>query len=357
MKKLDTLSADDAQRRVDRIRAFRTELEALKSAGVLPLTPDQEQALTGYHTQLLARLTSQYDVDATDRAGQLSRGMRLLSFFGAVALTAAVYSLVSHYWGRLDVPMQAALLAAFPLVALAGVEISARRERTLYVASLFALVAYGTFWLAVWELSDTLDIPLTPLFLWGGVVFGLALAIPYRLRLILGAALVTLAVAMAASVFQVAGTEWPMFFERPEIWMMSGFSLIGLAVPLARVDRGFAPVVRLAAFAIGLTCVLMLSVSGSSSLLPIAPRVAETMYQVVMLLMCVTTLVVSIRQRWSETTRLAAVMFALFLLARYVDWFWEALPAYVFFLILAALSFVWLLAIRRLRGRLAVSAR
>jgi len=351
------MEREEAQTRVEQIRAFRAELDALEAAGLLPLTPEQQQSLTGYHNQLLARLTSQYDVDATERTGQLSRGMRLLSFSGAVTLTAAIYSLVSHYWGRLDVPMQAALLAAFPLMALAGVELAARRERTLYVASLFALVAYGTFWLAVWELGYTLDLPLTPLILWGGVVFGFALAIPYRVRIILAAALVTLAAALAASLFHVAGTEWTMLVERPEILMTAGFSLLLLTARLERVDRRFGPVVRLAAFGVGLACSLVLSVSGSSSLLPAAARVAETIHQVVMLLVCVATLVVSIRQHWTETTRLVAVMFALFLLARYIDWFWEALPAYVFFLILAALSFVWLLAIRRLRGRLAVAAR
>ena len=350
----DTQSADDAQRRVDQIRAFRAELAALGASGVSPLTPDQEASLAAYHDQLLAELARRYDVDASEKAGQLSRGMRLLSFFGAVTLTAAIYSLVSHYWARLDLPLQASLLAAFPLMALVGVELSSRMERTLYIASLFAIVAYGSFWLALWELSDRLNIPLSAYLLWPGVIFGFALALPYGFRIILAAALFTFAATIAATFFQAAGTHWPLIFERVELLMMASVSLLALALPLARLGRSFAPVVRLVAFGVGLACLLMLSVHGDASLIPARSRTIEGFYQGVMLVVSIAVLVVSIRARWSETVKLASVMFALFLMTRYVDWFWEVLPAYVFFLILAVLAFVWLLALRRIRTRLAV---
>jgi hypothetical protein len=348
----DTQSADDAQRRVDQIRAFRAELAALRAAGNSPLSAEQEAQLSAYHDQLLAELARRYDVDASERAGQLSRGMRLLSFFGAVTLTAAIYSLVSHYWARLDLPLQATLLAAFPLMALVGVELSSRIERTLYIASLFAIVAYGSFWLALWELSDRLNIPLSAYLLWTGVIFGFALAIPYGFRIILAAALFTLAGTFAASFFQAAGTHWPLIVERVELLMIAAFSLLVLAIPLGRLDRSFAPVVRLVALGVGLACLLVLSAEGNTSLVPMRASVVEAIYQAIMLVVCVGVLVVSIRARWRETVKLASVMFALFLMTRYVDWFWDRLPAYVFFLVLAVLAFVWLLALRRIRARL-----
>jgi hypothetical protein len=352
LKTPDTPSAEDAQRRVDRIRAFRAELAALKEAGASPLQPDHEAALAAYHDRLLAQLAAAYDVDATEHAGRLSRGMRLLSFFGAVTLTAALYSLVAHYWSRFDLPMQAALLTAFPLMALVGVELSAQRERTLYIASLFAIVAYGSFWLALGELTQRLDVPLSALFLWPGVVFGFALAIPYGFRVILAASLFTLAGAMAATMFQAAGTEWPLIFDRLELLLVASFSLLFLLVPLGRVNREFKPVVRLTSFAVGLACLLVLSVDGVDTLAPLEPRTARAVYQALMLVVCVAVLVVSLQRRWSESWKLAAVMLAVFLLTRYVDWFWDLLPAYVFFLILAALAFIWLLALRRIRARL-----
>lgn len=344
---------DDAQRRVKQIRAFQAELAALKASDEFPLTPQQESAIARYHDRVLGQLAAEFDVDASDAAGQLSRGMRLLSFFGAVALTAAVYSLVERFWGRIDLREQAALLAAFPLMALVGVELSARRERTLYVSSLFAVVAYGTFWLAIGVLSWRLNIPVTAPFIWAGVVFGFGLAIPYGFRLVLGAALVSLAIALAATMFSIAGVEWPELFNRLDLLMMAGFSLLLLAGPLTQLNRAFAPVTRLVACGVGFVALLVLSASGSNSAAPINARVVEAVYQGVMLVACVATLVVAIRHGWHETVSLVTVVFALFLLIRYVDWFWDLLPRYLFFLMLAALAFAWLMALRRVRRRLA----
>jgi hypothetical protein len=345
-------SRDEAQRRVDQVRAFRAEIAVLKAGGVSPLSPDQESAIAAYHDRLLQQLAAQYDVDQSAGAGQLSRGMRLVSFFGAVTLTAAIYSVVERFWGRLDLPLQATLLAAFPLMALVGVELSARRERTLYVASLFALVAYGTFWLAVGVLSSTLNIPVTPPFIFAGVLFGLPLAILYRFWIVLAIALAALAVAVSATAFHVAGTEWTYAFVRLEVLAVAGFSLLVLAIPLSALDAGFVMVTRVVAFTIGLGCLLTLSSSGEMSLLPLDTRIVEGVYQAVMFAACVVTLTIAVRRGWNETINLAAVMLALFLLVRFVDWFWDLLPRYLFFLILAAIAFGWLMVLRRMRHRL-----
>jgi hypothetical protein len=347
---------DDGQRRVHQIGAFRAELEALKAAGALPLTSTQEAELRSYHDDLLRRLAAEYDVDPSEHAAQLSRGMRLLSFFGAVALTAAVYSLVERYWGWLDLPQQATLLTAFPLMALVGVELSARRERTLYVASLFALVAYGTFWLAVVALSWTLNIPATPVFIWAGGAFGLALAIPYGFRVVLAAALVALPIAMAGSVFQAAGIPWSVALERFDLLTAAAFSMLVLAIPLGRIDAGFPAVTRLVALAMGLGGLLLLSTTAGASLMAVDDGIVEGMYQAAMFVMSIAILVLAIRHRWNETVNLVSVFLGLFLLVRFVDWFWDLLPRYVFFLGLAVLSFIWLFVLRRIRGRLVVPA-
>ena len=49
---------------------------------------------------------------------------------------------------------------------------------------------------------------------------------------------------------------------------------------------------------------------------------------------------------------LATAFLALFLFIRYVDWFWEVLPAWAFFLILAAGAFASIAVLRRVRARL-----
>jgi hypothetical protein len=61
-----------------------------------------------------------------------------------------------------------------------------------------------------------------------------------------------------------------------------------------------------------------------------------------------------VRRHWPETVYIAAVALTIFLFGRFVDWFWDAIPRFVFFLLLAAMAFAWLLALRRLRTRLVV---
>jgi hypothetical protein len=341
-----------AQRRVEQVRAFQAEVEELRAAGLNPLTAEQAASIGSYHDQLLTRLGAMYDVDRSAAAGQLSRGMQLASFFAAVALTAAIYSLVSRFWGRLDLPLQATLLCAFPLMALVGVELSARRERTLYVSALFALVAYGTFWLAAGVLSETLNVPLTPHPIWAGALFGLALALAYGFRLILGIALASLIVATAGSVFQAAGYPWTGQFEHLDIVALTAFAATLLAPRLAELDRTFGAITRGVGLAIGLGALLVLSTSASMSLLPTSNRATEFFYQASMLVACVSTLVLGIRRRWPEVVHLASGFLTIFLFTRLVDWLWSALPRYVFFLLVAGVAFAWLLLLRRIRTRL-----
>jgi hypothetical protein len=341
-----------AQRRVEQIRAFQAEVEELRAAGLNPLTAEQAASIGSYHDQVLTRLAADYDVDSSAAAGQLSRGMQLASFFAAVALTAAVYSLVSRFWGRLDLPLQAALLCAFPLMALAGVELAAQRERTLYVSALFALVAYGTFWLAAGVLSETLNVPLTPHPIWAGALFGLALALAYGFRLILGIALVSLIVATAGSVFQAAGYPWTGQFEHLDVLALTAIAATLLAARLAELDPMFGAVTRGVGIAIGLGALLVLSTSASVSLLPTSDSATELFYQTVMLVACVAALVVGIRRRWREVVHLAAGFLTLFLFTRLVDWLWTAVPRYLFFFLIAGIAFAWLLLLRRLRSRL-----
>ena len=342
----------DAQRRVHRIRAFHAELHELTAAGVVLLSDAARQSIARYHDALLRQLATEHDVDGTTAARQLSRGMQVASFFAALALTAAAYSLVSRFWGRLDIPLQATLLCAFPLVALVGVELAAQRERTLYIASIFALAACGMYWLAVYMLSELLNVPVSALALWGGALFGLALALPYGFRVILGIALLGLLLALSGSVFEAAGVPWTAALEFPEPITAAAFLLLIVAPRLAGIHRAFAAVTRAIALSVGSFGLLVLSAAGQASLLPTPARVSALIYQAIILLSSVIALAAGISRQWQETVYVAAASLTLFLLGRFVDWFWDAIPRFVFFLVLAAMAFAWLLVLRRLRTRL-----
>lgn len=341
-----------AQQRADRIRAFRDELSALRAEGIDLLSAAQEQQVTRHHDELLARLASSFDVDVSDTAGRLSRGMQIASFFGALTLIAAIYSLVARFWGELDLPMQVGLLTLFPVLALAGVDLAARRERSLYIASIFAATAYGTFWLAAVVTARLLDLPLTPPVLWLGVVFGLALAMAYGFRVVLVASLLALILALAGTLFTVAGAPWTTAVERLEPALLAAFGLFLLGPGLEAASPGFGAITRQVALSVGLAALLALSLSGSVSVLPLSSAWTQGIYQAWMLVASLAAIACGLRWRLPDVVNIASVALAFFLVTRYADWFWSMLPRYLFFLLLAAAAFVWLLALRRFRSRL-----
>jgi uncharacterized membrane protein len=340
-----------AQQRADRICAFRDELAALRADGVEVFSAEQEHQIAKHHDAVLAQLTSRFDVDITDTAGRLSRGMQIASFFGALTLTAAVYSLVARFWGQLDLPMQIGLLTLFPMLALAGVDIAARREPSLYVASIFAVAAYGTFWLAASVITRLLDLPWTVPVLWLGVAFGLSLAIPYGFRLVLVAALGALIAALAGTLFSIAGAPWTLAMERLEPAMIASFGLLLVVPGLEGASPGFGVVTRRVALGVGLGGLLAMSLGGEFSVLPLSAQLIAGLYQGLMLLVSTAAIIVGIRRRMRDVANLASVALALFLVSRYVDWFWSVMPRYLFFLVLTLTAFGWLFALRRLRAR------
>ncbi len=341
-----------AQQRADRIRSFREELSALGDEGANPLSAEQSAAIAAHHDRLLERLALDFDVDRSARSGQLSKGLRLASGFGAATLVAAITALIQRFWGGFTLPTQVTLLAMFPLVSLAAVQIAAERERTRYVASLMALVALGTAWVAIVMTARLLDIPFTALLLWPGTVFGLALAMSYGFRWVLALSLASLVVAIASVFFAAGGVPWTVLFERLEPLGGSALVVTAMARHFAPAGEGFERTARATALTLLLGTLLALASISGTSLLAFAPSTALIVYQAVMLIACPIVLWRRLEAGDQAGVSLAAGFLAVFLFIRYVDWFWEALPAWAFFLVLAAGAFASIAVLRRLRARL-----
>lgn len=343
-----------AQRRADRIRAFREELDQLRADGHNPLSPEQEALLALHHDAVLEALAREYDVDRSASAGHLSRGLRAASFFGACALVAAVALLVMRSWGGLSMPAQVTLLTMFPLAALGGTEVAARREKTLYVAGLFALAACGTAWVAVWMLPRLLDLPFSALLFWPGILFGAAVAMSYGFRVVLAVTLAALVVALAGAFFGAGGVPWTVAFDRLEPIAVVAFAIALTAHRLARAGEGFDGAARATGLVMGLGALLLLASVRGSSLLPFPPTASLHVYQALMLIVTVAWMAYGMARQESRTFTIAAVFLAIFLFVRYADWFWDVVPGWAFFLILAGLAFASIALLRRWRRRLEV---
>jgi uncharacterized membrane protein len=95
--------------------------------------------------------------------------------------------------------------------------------------------------------------------------------------------------------------------------------------------------------------VLVLGESGGRSQLPLATKNVEYLYQLAGFALAAVMLTVGIRRRWTETVNLGAGFFGVLLLLRFVDWWWDVMPKYLFFLIVGLTAMAMMVVLRRLR--------
>ena len=94
-------SKETAQSRADQITAFQAELLAAEHDAVLSLSSEQHSAITQYHDDLLSQLSSAFDIDASHQQKQLSLGMKIASFIGAIGIAASIFFPVLSVLGQL----------------------------------------------------------------------------------------------------------------------------------------------------------------------------------------------------------------------------------------------------------------
>jgi uncharacterized membrane protein len=341
---MDTVRGrEEAQRRADRIRAFRAELAQVEREGALELTAEQRSALDTHLNALLRDLAGRFDVDTSDRDRQVSWGMRIASTLGALALCAAVVLFFYRFWGSIPVPIQVLLLLAAPLAGMAGAEFAVRRETAPYFTSLIALVAFAAFVLDLNALGSVFNLTPTPHALLAWCVFGVALAYRFGLRLLLAAGLVCGMGWVAALATSFAGL-WTEFFQRPETIIAAG--LLAAAAPRR---EHFAATHRLTGLLAVFLAILLLSFDGGT-FLTVGRREAERLYQLAGLVGAAAAIWLGVRRQWNETVNLGAGAFVVFLYIRLFDWWWDWMPKYLFFLVVGLVSIGLLLAFRRLRG-------
>ena len=344
------MQKDTAQHRADRIQAFREELAQLEDDGILRLDTEQHRILSAYYRNLLQDIRQRYDVDITGAEKQLSWGMRIVSFLGALAVSAAVFFFFYRFWGLLNTPAQVAILVAAPILATLGAEFAARRERTLYFTSLLALVALACFVLDLSVLGSIFNVtPSQNAFLaWGA--FALILAYGYGLRLPLVAGMTCLMGYLAATVGTWSGCYWLSFGERPENFLVAGALLALVPLIPQRRHPNFAGIYRVYGLLTVFIAILILANYGRISYLPWAPKSIEYFYQVAGFVVAGGAIALGIRQRWSGVTNLGCTFFVLYLYTKLFDWWWDWMPKYLFFLLLGLMAIGLLLVLKRLRG-------
>jgi hypothetical protein len=349
----------DAQRRADQIAAFGLELAELERAGIVALDSADLARIERHHADLLATLTRQFDVDRSESQRQMTLGMRAASLIGAVTLSAGIVLFFYRFWGLMATPLQVAVLAATPIVALLAVELAARREPTRYVAAVLAIIASAGFALNLGVVGAIFDMTPSPHILLAWSAFALAVAYAYGLRLLLAAGLAAAVGYVVGLTAQATGLEWSILLQRPEplIPMGAAVFLLSFWRPLIRPD-GFDRVWRLVGTGALLLPLLFLATGTeafSYRLLPLP--LLQAVYDILGFVLPILAIGYGIRRGWPEVANAASAFLVLFVYAKCCDWWWSVLPRYVFFLLLGGLAIGAMALLARLRLRMRGGAR
>jgi uncharacterized membrane protein len=351
---MNTPLRSEAQQRADQIAAFRAELARLDADGVLRLDAAQAGAVRQHHEALLAGFSGAFDIDRSAQARQLSLGMRVASFLGALALAASVFFLFYQFWGHFAETAQVAILIGAALASLGLTVAIQARDASGYFAKLAAMVAFACFVLNLVMLGQIFNITPTDraLLPWAALAFLLAYACD--LRLLLAAGICCVIAYVAARVGEWGGIYWLHAGERPENFFPVAILLF--AFPLLVDHRrmtGFASIYRV----FGLLCLLLpmlvLGHWGWGSYLAdhegISNRSIEHGYEVAGFVTSALAIWLGVRRGWPDTVNTGITFFVIFLYTKFFDWWWQALPKWLFFLLLALSAILILLVLKRLR--------
>ena len=340
---------------------FQAELARLEAEGVLRLDPAQQRAVREHHAALLAGFAGRFDIDRNAQARQLSLGMRVASFLGALALAASVFFLFYQFWGRFDETAQVAILLGAALASTGLTRWIQTRDASGYFTKLAAMVAFACFVLNLTMLGQIFNI--TPsdraLIPWAALAFLLAYACD--LRLLLAAAICCVIAFTAARVGEWGGIYWLHSGERPENFFPVAALLFFFPwfVDHRRMTD-FASIYRIFGLLCLLVPMLVLGHWGWGSYLAdhdgMSTRTIEGGYEVAGFVASALAIWLGARRQWPDTVNTGITFFVIFLYTKFFDWWWEIMPKWLFFLVLGLAAILILLVLKRVRRSGAAAA-
>jgi|CXWL01.1.fsa_nt_gi uncharacterized membrane protein len=344
------MAKESAQQRADRILAFRAELVELESSGVATLDPSMAAQIRAHHDGILARLATETEVDLSRGEARLSAGMRTASILGAAALSAAWGFFVAAMWNDIGRPARLALVTVPPILLAIGTAIAARREKSGYVASIVATVAVIAFGVNLTALGALYDLPDSRNFLLAVGSFAMILAYGYRLVLPLLGGIVGVGGWLWSLAAIPQGRWWDGAYGQFEPLLLLGLVALGVPAVVRRGPPSFTTAWRACGAAAVMVALLVLGETHHASLFDGVNRsLLEGGYQLLGGAAFAVMIWQGLARDRGELVRAGTVGMGMLLFLRAVDWFWELMPKWLFFLLVGALAFGTLLLLRRLR--------
>lgn len=342
----------DAQKRADDIRVFTEELARVEREGVVALSAEQRQAIAAHHRALLEQFSQAYDIDSDARAKQLSLGMRVASFLGALALAASVFFLFRQFWDRFSTEAQVALLIGAALGSFGATLWIQSKDSSGYFSKLAAMVAFACFVLNIALLGQIFNITPSDKALIPWAAYAMLLAYTLDLRLLLAAGILCIIAWVSARTGTWSGMYWLHFGERPENFFPAALLLFlaPIAIPHARFP-GFGVIYRVFALLTLFLPMLVMANWGHISYLDFDPDLIEGFYQVMGFVLSAGAIWLGARKHWSDVVNTGSTFFVIFLYTKFFDWWWDSMPKYIFFFVMGLTAVLLLVIMRRLRAK------
>jgi uncharacterized membrane protein len=343
-------SRAEAQQRADDIRVFREELGRLEREGVLKLDEVQREALKTHHDALLAGLSRSFDIDRDAGSKQLSLGMRIASFIGALALAASVFFLFYQFWGNFSTLVQVVVLTTAAVATFLATMWVDRRDASGYFTKLAALVAFACFVLNIVMLGQIFNITPSDKALLPWAALALLLAYSFDLRLLQAAGILCAIAFISARTGTWSGMYWIYFGERPENFFPAAVAIF--AVPQifdhSRFS-GFASTYRIFGMLTLFLPMLVLANWGDSSYLDLDRHLIQGFYQTLGFVGTAAIIWYGTRRHWSDVVNTGVTLFVIFFYTKLFDWWWDSMPKYLFFLVMGLTAILLLVIFKRLR--------
>ncbi len=144
---------------------------------------------------------------------------------------------------------------------------------------------------------------------------------------------------------------WIHFGERPENFFPAAVAMF--CVPLV-IDHsrfsGFAPLYRIFGMLTAFVPMLVLANWGKVSYLELDHHLVEGFYQTLGFLGTAGLIWWGTRRHWSDVVNTGVTLFVIFFYTKLYDWWWDAMPKYLFFMLMGLAAILLLLVFKRLRG-------
>jgi Predicted membrane protein (DUF2157) len=341
---------EDAQRRIDQVRAFNSELDALQRESVAALTTPQRESIDTYHARLIRELAARFDADVDERGRQLSLTMRIFSVTAAILLSTTVFLLFYHFWASIALHTQIVLLIGAPLATFAIALIMQGHDPTGYFSRLAAALCFSCFVLNIVILPTLLNLSVGAMPVLASTAFAFVLAYGMDSELLLCAGIIGIFIYSAALLAEGFGAPWWTFATRPENFLVGAAVVLGMA-GIPRSSRTDFPTFYRSVGCLGFFVpLLLISAWPSLSYWQASPAHLALSYQGLTLLGSGLAIFLGVTRGWAEVTLLGAM--AVLSLATEKLWIWllPRLPVYEVFLLASAIAIAVLCAVAYLRS-------